>query len=745
MTSASAADTFLAGFFGPGNDLSLAALADDAPELAAWLDERIARLRQDPASPHVLPRRVANKTMWYAIAHSGRQLKELAQSLEAFLVPAYARIDRRADLSATDLVDAAVLEFTGGHALVLEILAGQQQRARRALEIFDVLDIQRPRRQLALSRPLGRLLREFEMAVLAAAEDTSQDLLGEIERTGQLSAQNIVFLRMRRLAGLRRFDDLLHLPELATVLVIRRPARVSASLLEAVYVTELAGYEASNDPAGALRHFTDVVLRKYPALFRSRHGLQTPEAAKSFMLQALAVRPKDAQLRAQLLSMPDLGPADRRFLERLASLAEAPARAEPTLAAAAVAARAGDYDAALQIGSTQPTSVERAELLIRCAFEIDSIDAMKIAAAAVDDLDAAQRDALTSSKWYAVPWVHITESLSGPPDLFTAETPGSWTDWFQQIVEGPAVANAIHIAERGVVEWSAEEFSAEDGHAVAQLLGQEMAPQAMRTVKDALPHFLQFIDRTDEPARHRELLDDMTVLLLSEEEAGVADVQVIVNLVGSLLEMGVSAARYRQLVGDFCDLWERIDSPAHLDAAIDMLDVLMTQACPDPGAREILFQKLATSFQRWRRRVRLDQWALLADLASELGEFEYIEAVRPADELSGSAPSVAARDALAGQTVAIYSLTETAAARAAGFLRRNFDDVTVELSSDHVASDRLRALARSADVFVLATRSAKHAATTFIEAERPPGRPLVYAAGKGSSSLLRAVLSFISS
>ena len=66
MTAATDADTFLAGFFGEGNDLSPAALADNAPELAAWLDERLARLRRDPGvgsypSP---PYRRQDKVVW---------------------------------------------------------------------------------------------------------------------------------------------------------------------------------------------------------------------------------------------------------------------------------------------------------------------------------------------------------------------------------------------------------------------------------------------------------------------------------------------------------------------------------------------------------------------------------------------------------------------------------------------------------------------------------------------------------
>jgi hypothetical protein len=668
----------------------------------------------------------------------------LTQAIEAFMVPTYARIDRQATLNRADPIDAAVMDFTDGNALILDVAAGSEEQVRGALELFAALDRDRPHRELSLSRPLGRLLREFEMAVVASAEDQSNQLLREIEQTGQLSAQNLVFLRMRRLAGLRRFDELLRLPELTTVLAIRRPAKVSAGLLEAVYRTEFASFEAVSDAEGALRHFQDVVLGRYPALFKSRHGLQTAEAVKSFMLHSVALHPADSEVRERLLALPDVSPEDHEFLRALAGLVESSTRQDWTLDDAASAIRAGNLDVALLIARDQPASTERAELLIRCAFEIDSIDAMDVAARAVNSLDPDQREALIDSKWYAAPWEHITLTLSGEAKGPPVEVPGSWAEWFRRVAEDGPFPNAIQIAERGVVEWSTEQFSAADGEMVTRLLNQDMSPQSVRLIEDALPHFLQFLDRADDPTRHRELLDDLALLLLAEEELGVADVQVVVNLTGTLVELGLSSLRYRQLVGDFRDLWERVDSPANLDAGLEMLDVLLMYPCSDPGARNLLLQILLGSFQRWHRRVRDDQWTLLAELSAELGWSDAVAAMRPTDEDTDSSVGAMKRNSLAGKTIAIYTLTEAAAVRARDFFSRNLDDVVVELSHDHVASDRLRSLARTADIFVVATRSAKHAATTFIESHRPPGLPVLYASGKGSASLIRALFAYTS-
>jgi hypothetical protein len=114
---------------------------------------------------------------------------------------------------------------------------------------------------------------------------------------------------------------------------------------------------------------------------------------------------------------------------------------------------------------------------------------------------------------------------------------------------------------------------------------------------------------------------------------------------------------------------------------------------------------LLNALQRWRRRVRPDQWLIARDLAAEAGAAAAVGELVPAEEVELEDTDRSQRDALRGKTVAIYTLTESAAVRARDFLLRNFDDVDVVLSSARVASDQLASLAKSADVFVIATRT----------------------------------------
>lgn len=68
--------------------------------------------------------------------------------------------------------------------------------------------------------------------------------------------------------------------------------------------------------------------------------------------------------------------------------------------------------------------------------------------------------------------------------------------------------------------------------------------------------------------------------------------------------------------------------------------------------------------------------------------------------------------------------------------------ITVDCNADHVGTARLRALAENADLFILTSLSAKHAATNFIRDHRST-LPLLYAQGRRFSSLLRSIEDYL--
>jgi hypothetical protein len=88
----------------------------------------------------------------------------------------------------------------------------------------------------------------------------------------------------------------------------------------------------------------------------------------------------------------------------------------------------------------------------------------------------------------------------------------------------------------------------------------------------------------------------------------------------------------------------------------------------------------------------------------------------------------------------MYSLQASALQRAALVIGELCPGIRIDTFSDHVGgSAALKKASTSADVFIIATGAAKHAATTYIEDHRPNNLETLYARGQGSASLLEAL------
>lgn len=91
--------------------------------------------------------------------------------------------------------------------------------------------------------------------------------------------------------------------------------------------------------------------------------------------------------------------------------------------------------------------------------------------------------------------------------------------------------------------------------------------------------------------------------------------------------------------------------------------------------------------------------------------------------------------------VVLYSLTESAITRAKQILHGLLPNIDVRTNSEHDGSPQLAQLSKGADVFVVVTASAKHAATNFITAERG-SKPIVKVNSRGSSAILRELTNY---
>jgi hypothetical protein len=397
---------------------------------------------------------------------------------------------------------------------------------------------------------------------------------------------------------------------------------------------------------------------------------------------------------------------------------------------------AGDLDAAIQVLRDTGTHLEE---LLNGPLRLRSTSALTIAVIAGiirDDHNLLKhaKDVLRSLELFEeLPEAVRTELLSrlGDDSLDAVIAPeaqpviSSWGVLVAAMSDNsPAVRNVLR--ESGWQDWPSP---AQDDEEIAGLLdglGDEAAEQAWSIVGA----FLEAIGYDDPASRSAEAFI-LNALTHSRFKPG--DLLVIQALLGVTLRGAPNADHYERLLRELGSESDRWVAPERASAVLDVIDSLLLSACPDEAARQQLGYRLLTPLSRHAERLDSADLAFARVLDGELG-LGLPWQTEQGDELAES-------EAWQSENVSVllYSLDEKVLGRVTEQLRSIAPNVRVTISSDHAGNPRLRQWVQSADLVVLITRCAKHAATGFIAAHTS-GEKIAYVDGSGSASLLRTTL-----
>jgi hypothetical protein len=234
-------------------------------------------------------------------------------------------------------------------------------------------------------------------------------------------------------------------------------------------------------------------------------------------------------------------------------------------------------------------------------------------------------------------------------------------------------------------------------------------------------------DGYQEPAAAsaRELINNA----LAHDRFSPGDLAGLNALTEIFLRSGPPAQEYTALLDDLGAESNRWAGPDRAIAVLDFADLLVRSASPDREAQLRLALALLRPLHDHAARLEPDEARFAAQLSDELNTgLEWPQSA------PGDTPSLPALKVL------LYSLDEGVLERTSTLLSAIAPGVTIHLSHDHVGSPRLRQHSRSADIIVMATRCAKHAATGFIRANAARRAVVTEADGSGSASLLSAAV-----
>ncbi|MFD4481500.1 protein DpdD [Streptomyces sp. NPDC058471] len=306
------------------------------------------------------------------------------------------------------------------------------------------------------------------------------------------------------------------------------------------------------------------------------------------------------------------------------------------------------------------------------------------------------------------------------------QTVGSWPAFLAAVAAGSS-EGAWAIKERS---WTAWPPPADHDAVLAELLDgleNQAAEEAWRAVG-------AFIEAVGYAAPAGLTAHAFVRNAVAFDRFGPGDLAALQALAEIALRAAPSAQTYAELLDEIGAYRSRWVSPERAAIALDFVDRLFLAACPDQQARTTLAYDLLEPLWRHQGRLNEADLAFAKRLSGEMNvPFSWQErAASDGDRespLSDTPP----------MKVLLYSLDEAVLTRCAEEIKQLAPAVDAARASDHVGSAQLRQKARSADLVVIATRCAKHAATGFITQHARTDH-IFYADGSGSASMLRAAV-----
>lgn len=742
--------TWLERFFAAPNELSWAALAGGtapaavADQVRQWL----AFLKPGSNSaPIILPfMRGGHVSGWYATTQGRSGGYELSDEIKAWLGPTWlSRVERVSDdmpdpmaRILRDRFDGTVYRFTGPEQVSNTLIAER-------IADYGALLGRRPPTTQRRVRPVGAVRRDFDCALLARDEAQAEAMIAELRESGRLNEENLRYLGVRLDAGLGLWPQIARNHWLIKTMVdLALPPQVLADIIEALYRTYVEGVEAAGDPVQTLRAFESHIAQPYPKLFASRRGIRAPRVVKSFLLfEQLQVSPSSDIVAGLLDLLPD-GTATSLLLHPLPHDDENKGISTVTAEEADEAFDDGQLDRALEFYLRLPPTRKSVTRLLSCVLAIGTDEASNRFLTLVDGLDDTMLADLSPAIAGKIDNLRSARSSVGiPPDGSDERGANPWMQWAEQLAAGRDLPGAEHAAQVAATNWDAAAFqkSPQLSQRFVEIIGR-LGKEASDVARGAVPQiFASFfpLDCTPAPAA-KPIASHLFLLIAMDDILSRPDLDLLAQLTAHLIEMGVSSDDYIALVGDLKDVQQRVGSYAYLPWSLDVCEMLATAPCPSDAARDArlrLFSLVLGQATSFAHRLGAQDILPIETLAKDFGvDQSAISALKRDAEVSGSSSTLPSLD---GKTIGIYTLAEAAGARARATLERLFPGCKVIVNSDLVCTTQLTSLAKAADMFVFAWKSSSHQAFYCVKdalADREP----IWAPGKGTASILRAIL-----
>lgn len=666
---------------------------------------------EKPSHPFFLPAPRPSGTIWYVLPRTQQQSRILRDQVKSFLSFPYSDYDgTRGRFDGSDPLDGLIVGTFGDLAIKIQARSSAIEKAsfNNALKRFlDLLDEQ-PDRILDLARPLQRVRQDFEWALAIKDEMASRKYLDELTANGRLSQENVWYLQIQRWSSLEMWNEIIQHPDLSDLLCLRRPTKVTYSILRAfanVYLNDTNIEESvlvellNQEPLSGIRGIHLVVDDRLPTDVALVY-----QKIKDFLFEENAIGDVSA------------GEIELSGFELARSLYET-----------------GKSIDALNALQDCPDDTNKLSLTLRICHDIPSPDLIKAAVQLrnrlhADSLAALWKHAETSNllRWLA------EQTLD---DL----VPTSLIEWLHAFQNDFNDALLESIFREQSESWNINLLTSEEATQISHLMESIVDSPRSTLLMKLLPGIHELFVNLDASVKS-PILRSCFFILAIQDQLTAAELGALHHVIDTLFDIENHENR-QQILNETLNIWTRIARPRHIAWFLDIAASIKATAGPnDEQSRDIVVQ-MASVVAGFMPGSLDESFRVPADFilagVYDIQAWASIWQTKSSDDQSIYDPFAI----LAGKTVGIYCLEQARAIRMSTALTA-VCACSVTLNNHFAGSEALENLARSSDLMVVITSAAKHAATECIRVNRGD-KPIVYIHSTGISTFLRSIESFL--
>jgi hypothetical protein len=693
--------------------LKLAKLDLNVPGVAGDLLRRcVVDAIEKPSRPFFLPAPRPGGTVWYVLPRTPQQSRILRDQVKSFLSFPYSDYDgTRGNFDKADSLDQLITGAFGDLAIKIQAGTSAVEKAsfnnalKRLLELLD----EQPDRSLDLVRPLQRVRQDFEWALAAKDIEGSKRYLEELTANGRLSQENVWYLQIQRWASLELWNDIIQHPDLADLLCLRRPTKVTYAVLRA---------------------FSDVYLNN-------------PNLNKTDLSQILNQEPLSG-LRDIHLVVDDRLPADialvykaTRELLSGTSVENDSISQEVEISGFELARNlyeVGQLVDALEILKDCPDDGKKLSLVLRICREIPSPNLISIAVDLRNGLPSGSIDTLLQNKEIA----ELLQWLS--EQTLDDQVPPSLIDWLRAFQEDFTDALLESVFREQSESWNIDLLTKKDATEISQLMEAIFGSPRSNLLVQMLPALYDLVANLDANVR-APILRSCFFILAIQDQLTPAELGALHHVLDTLFDI-VNEDERSEILNEVLNIWTRVAKPRQMAWFLDIAASIKATAGPnDAQSRDIIVQmaSVVVGFMpgSLEESYRVPANVILSGVY-EIDAWVSIWQAITSDNKVVQDPFAV----LATKSVGIYCLEQARAMRMSAALGA-LSSCSITLNHHYAGTEALENLAKSSDLMIVITSAAKHAATECIRVNRGD-KPIIYIHSTGVSTFLRSVEAFLS-